>query len=87
MIDIDDLYEQYYAIKSRLDEINNEYSKLPNWKEYYSNGDLNKALQILNKLDKLNSKYSKEVSRLKGKIQILTYEIESIEKLNKFRNQ
>ncbi len=75
--DIDDLYNQYYKIKNRLDEINQEYYNLDDWKKYYNSGDLKSALFILQQIEALDNKYTKEIHDLKIDLELLVIAIET----------
>lgn len=79
---LNELYIEYNEVKNRLDEINQEYAKLPNWKKYYANDNLAMALKILKKIDELNSIYSEEAKNLSIRLNLIVTGIEHLEKLN-----
>lgn len=82
---LEELYQKYYDVKDRINIINQEYNKLPNWKDYYINGDLTTALNILEQINNLNIKYAQEMHDLKIDLNLLVVAIESFESLNKLR--
>lgn len=82
---LEELYQKYYAVKNRINIINQEYNKLPNWKDYYIKGDLTTALNILKQIDNLNTIYATEMHDLKIDLNLLIVAIESLESLNKLR--
>lgn len=77
---LEEFYQKYYEIKNRINTINQEYNKLPNWKEYYMNGDYETALNILKQIDNLNTLYATEIHDLKIDLQLLVTAIEALEK-------
>lgn len=77
---LDELYQKYYEIKNRINKINQEYNKLPNWKEYYTNGNLIKALTILKQIEDLDNVYAKEIHDLKIDLNLLVVAIEALER-------
>lgn len=77
---LDELYQKYYEIQNRINKINQEYNKLPDWKEYYINGDLIKALDILEQIEDLDNIYAKEMHDLKIDLNLLIVAIEALER-------
>lgn len=77
---LEELYQKYYEVQNKINIINQKYNRLPNWKEYYINGDLVTALNILEQIKDLDNTYAKEMHDLKIDLNLLVVAIEALEK-------